>query len=444
MTKKFICIIFAILIVFGTLVIPASAYKPSTFSITAEGCVLASADTGSILFEKNMDKRLYPASLTTIMTAVVVLDECENPKEVIIPAGKAELNMVLGTDSSVLGIVEGEEFSALDLLYILVVHSGNDAAHVLAKHFGGSVDGFVAKMNQKAAELGMTGSHFTNPYGLHDAEHYTTAKDIYLLTMHALKNEIFKEIFGTRRYYLAATNKTDRQRILATKAFILDPNSMMPNTYYSAVKGAKTGFTDESGRCLVSVAEKKGASYLCVILNCPSVNDAGQKVRNEFSEAKALYQWIFNDFEYRKIYDTQTPVGECPVELAMDTDHVALVLQHDINAVIPKDADQSTIQVEVSLDKATVKAPIKQGQVLGTATVKYAGETLDTAPVVAMTSVERSSMLAFVNGVTSIFTSKYMIAVIIILAVIIIGVIIYIYLLNRRRKNRHRRRVRIK
>ncbi len=443
MPKKFFCIIICIFLLISAYALPASAYKPSTFSITAEGCYLASADNSTVIYEKNADQRLYPASLTKIMTAVVVLDECDD-LERMVTANKAELDILLGTDSSVLGLVDGEQFSALELLYILLVHSANDAANVLAKEFGGSIEGFVQKMNKKAAALGMTGTHYVNAHGLHDPEHYTTPKDMFLLTKYALENDTFAEIFGTRRHPLPATNKTDRKRLLATTVFIQDPNSMMPSTYYSAVKGGKTGYTDDAGRCLVTVAEKNGASYICVIMKCPVTNSAGQKVRLEFSETKQLYEWLFSSFEYREVYDTETPVGECPVELSLETDHVALVLKEKVNAVIPKDADQSTVQIDIELYSESVDAPIALGQELGTATVKYAGEVVATVPVVSTTAVERSSMMAFVKGVIVFFTNRYTKIVLLIILVLIVLFIVYCFWLNRHRKRRRKRRVRIK
>lgn len=443
MPKKFFCIIICVFLLFGACYLPVSAYKPSTFSITAEGCYLASADNGAVIYEKNADQRLYPASLTKIMTAVVVLDECDDLNRMV-TAKKEELDILLGTDSSVLGLVDGEQFSALELLYILLVHSANDAANVLAKEFGGSIEGFVQKMNKKAAALGMTGTHYMNAHGLHDPEHYTTPKDMFLLTNYALENSTFAEIFGTRRHPLPATNKTDRNRLLATTVFIQDPNSMMPSTYYSAVKGGKTGYTDDAGRCLVTVAEKNGASYICVLMKCPVKNSSGQKVRLEFSETKQLYEWLFSSFEYREVYDTETPVGECPVELSMETDHVTLVLKEKVNAVIPKDADQSTVQIDVELYSKSVYAPIAQGQELGTATVKYAGEVIATVPVISTTAVEKSGIMAFVKGIIIFFTNRYTKIVLLIILVLIILFIIYCFWLNRHRKRRRKRRVRIK
>lgn len=445
MVKKCISIIVSIFIIMGVCVTPALAYKPSTFSITAEGCVLANVDTDTVIYEKNADTKLYPASLTKMMTAMVVLDECSDPENVTVTAHKDTLDLLLGTDSSVFNLVDGEELSALELLYILLVHSANDAAMVLAEHFGGTVPGFVDKMNAKAKELGMTNTHFMNPHGLHDEDHYTTPRDLYTLTKYALKNETFKKIFGTVRHYVPATNKNPNRRILATTVFIQDPNSQMPSTYYRPVDGGKTGYTDPAGRCLVTYAEEDGITYVCVLMKCPVTNDAGAKVRYEFSETKQLYEWVFNEFEYRRVYDTTTPVGECPVELSQDSDHVTLVLKDPVNAVVPKEAEDSSFNVEITLHSDPATAPITQGQELGTATVSYAGETLDTVPVVAMTSVEKSGMLAFVKAVTDLFTGSFFKTVMLIIMIVILLMIIYLIFKNRRRKRRRRRsRVKIR
>ncbi len=443
MPKKFFCVILSVFFVLSLLLTPAAAFKPSTFSITAEGCYLASGDNGTPIYEKNADQRFYPASLTKIMTAVVVLDSCDDLNRMI-TARKQELDILLGTDSSVLGLVDGEQFSVLEYLYILMVHSANDAANVLAKEFGGSLDGFAQLMNQKAASLGMTGTHYVNAHGLHDENHYTTPKDMFLLTKYALQNPTFREIFGTRRHPLPATNKTQRTRLLATTVFIQDPNSMMPNSYYAPVSGGKTGYTDDAGRCLVTVAEKNGASYICVIMKCPVKNAAGQKVRYEFGETKQLYEWVFNDFEYRQIYDTNTPVGECPVTLSMDTDHVTLALKEPVNTVIPKNADDSTIQVEIDLHNSPAEAPIAVGQELGTATIRYAGEVIETVPVVATSAVERSGMMAFVKGVVEFFSHRTTHIVLLIFVGLILMFIGYCFWLNRHRKRRRRKRVKIK
>jgi len=444
MVKKSISLIISIFLVCLVFTTPALAYKPSTFTLTAQGCLIANVDTDAVIYEKNSDEKLYPASLTKIMTAVVVLDECKNPENVLVTCNKGSLDILLGTDSSVFNLVAGEQLPALELLYILLVHSANDAANVLAEHFGGSIPGFVDKMNAKAKELGMANSHFMNAHGLHDENHYTTPRDLYTLTKHALKNETFKQIFGTVRHTVPATNMTSKTRILATTVFIQDPNTSMANTYYRPVDGGKTGYTDAAGRCLVTYAEEDGITYVCVIMKCPVRNSAGAKVRYEFAETKQLYEWVFDEFEYRQVFDTTTPVGECPVELSMDTDQVAIALKTPVNAVVPKAAEESSFKVEVELFSSTATAPIAQGQELGTATVKYAGEVLATVPVVAINPVEKSGMLAFVKTITDFFKSSVLWLILLIIVLVIIALILYIIIINQNRKKRRRNRRRVK
>ena len=446
MVKKVISLIISIFLVCFIFAMPVAAYKPSTFTLTAEGCLIANVDTDTIIYEKNGDTKLYPASLTKIMTAVVVLDECADPENTIVTCNQDTLDLLLGTDSSVFNLVGGEQLPALELLYILLVHSANDAANALAEHFGGTLPGFVDKMNAKAKELGMLNSHFMNPHGLLDDNHYTTPHDMYILTKHALENETFKKIFGTVRHTVPATNMTNHTRILATTVFIQDPNTSMPNTYYRPVDGGKTGYTDPAGRCLVTYAEEDGITYVCVVMKCPVKNDAGVKVRYEFAETRQLYEWVFNEFEYREVYDTATPVGESPVDLSMDTDTVALALKKPVNAVVPKAAEASSFKIEIELYNEKAEAPIALGQELGTATIKYAGETLDTVPVVAINAVERSGMLAFVKGVTDFFGGSTFAIIILVIVLLIVGFILYVIIVNRnkRRRRRNRRKVKIK
>lgn len=444
MVKKWICAVLSLIFLVGLFTLPASAYMPSTFSVTAEGCMLVSLDNGTVIYEKNADKRFYPASLANIMTAVVVLDLCDSPKDTMVTVNKTALTPLLGTGSSMIGLKENEQLSVLDLLNVLIIYSANDAANVLAEHFGGgSISAFVEKMNQKAAELELTGTHYVYPHGLPDDNHYSTPRDMYRLTQYALQNETFKEIFGTVRYRMPATNVSDA-RTVPTTVYMQDRNSVMPSAYYRYTTGGKTGYTEAAGRCLITTATKSGASYICVLMKCPTTDSAGRKVRNDYTDAKRLYEWAFNNFEYRLIYDTKTPVGECPVSLSSESDHVALVLKRDVNAVIPKETDNSTIKIELKLYEDPVKAPVEMGQELGMASVKYAGETIDTVPVVAMTEVTRSGTLAFVQGTVDLFSYPVTKIVGCILAGLILVFIAYCVWLNRHRKRRRRSRVKVK
>ncbi len=441
MVKKYICFLLSVIIGVFIFSADAFAYTPSTFSISAEGCILASADNGSIIYEKNPDEKLFPASLTKIMTATVVLDECNDVQNTVATVPAEAIELLKGTDSSIIGLVEGEQLKIIDLLNMLLISSANDAANTLASYFGnGDINVFIDKMNKKATELGMKSTHYVNAHGLQDPEHYTTPRDMFTLTKYAIKNDTFKKIFGSARYRVEATNKS-KARTLSTTVFLQDPNSQMPSAYYSKATGGKTGYTDDAGRCLISTAtDKKGANYICVLMKSPVKDSSNRKVRYEFSDTKKLFEWAFSSFEYRKVYDTVTPIGECPVSLSNETDHVPLVLQRDVSAILPKDSDNSTVTVDIKLYNNPSPAPITKGKEMGLATIKYAGNVIDTVPVVSTIAANKSNLLVFVNLVTRFFSGK--VVKVILLAIILLIVLFFAYTiwLNKKKTMRRRRK----
>ncbi len=443
MVKKCICILFSLFLIFGLFVMPASAVTPPPFSVTAEGYVLASLDNGYVLAAKNADNKLYPASLTKLMTAIVVLDSCDDLSEQVTCTSTA-LNPLLGTGSSVFNLVDGETLTVEQLLNVLLIRSANDAANVLAEYVGGSIEGFIDLMNKKAISLGMTSSHFANAHGLHDDSHYTTPNDLLKLMKYATKNEDFCEMIGKRRYTVPATDKNP-QRIAATTVFMQDPNSQMPSTYYKPTTGGKTGFTDEAGRCLITTARKNGQSFVCILMKCPATNADGAYIRNEFAESKQFFEWAFNDFEYKTVYEANEPVEEFTVKYAKENDHVTVVLQRAVNAVMEKAADNSTLQVDVTLKDKEVKAPINKGDILGNATVKYRGEIIDTVPVIALNAVEKDPLNADVikEAISGFFSHPIVKGILYTLLFLIVGFVLYCIAINiyaRKRRRRRRRR----
>ena len=417
MLKKLFLIIFTFIIAFSVLSVPfsVSAYEVSGFDITAKAGLLVSTDTNKVLYENNIDMKVYPASITKIMTAVLILEsEKYNPDEKIAMTEEA-LDLVLGTGSSVSNIKKGEEFTQLDLVHLVLMASFGDATYLAAQYYGGSVEDFVNMMNEKAAELGLTGTHYENPVGLHNENHYTTVRDIYTLTTYALKNDTFKSVCEKPRYTMAATNLSP-QRTLSTTNFLQDTTT---NYYYQYAKGVKTGYTDEAGRCLVSTASYGGYNYLCILMGCPA--NAGK--RYEFIESANLYRWAFNNFSFKEVANSDEPVCEMPVELSLDTDFVPLYFKEPFVTVLPNEADDSTFVIKPKLKAESVEAPIKKGEVLGTADIIYAEEVIGTVDLVAGNSIESSNVLIIAKYIKDFFTSAYMK---IFLIVIIIAILIFI------------------
>lgn len=246
--------------------VSASVQAPS---VSAEGAVLVDGSSGRVLYEKNSDKRLYPASTTKIMTALVTLETLDElglgpDSKVIIPVEAA------GVEGSSLYLRAGEKLSLEELLYGLMLQSGNDSAEAIATCVGGSREAFVEKMNRKAEQLGCSGTHFVNPSGLFDENHYTTAGDLAVIAAEAMKREDFRKIVGTRRW---SSEETDRS--------FVNKNKTVFN--YEGGNGVKIGFTKKSGRTLVASAERDGKELIAVVL----------RDGNWFNDAYALMDYGF-------------------------------------------------------------------------------------------------------------------------------------------------------
>ena len=423
--------LFLCLIIFAVPVsVPALAYEPTGINITAKSVVFASLDTGEVLFSKQADTKVYPASITKIMTVTLMLESPKFSPESKIAMTDEVLKLISGTGSSVSNLVSGEEITELDLVYLVLMASFGDCAYLAAIHYGGTVENFVDMMNKKAEELGLDNTHYENPVGLHSEQNYTTANDTVKLTSYALKNETFKQICETTRYTVGAT-QFSKARTVSTTNFLQDNTT---NYYYAYAKGVKTGYTDEAGRCLVSTASYNGYNYICAMFGCP-VNPSK---RHEFEDSKNLYKWAFNNFEYKEAANTKNPVCEVGVDLSLDTDHIPLYIEKDFLTVLPKSADESTILIEPHLNKKTVDAPIKKGDVLGTADIIYAEEKIGTVNLISTENVKRSTILYVFRGIKRFFISKYMVAIYVLIVLLIIAFIIGVIKLNMNSKKRRK------
>ncbi len=431
MLKKIFSIFFCIITVI-TAVLPVfsvSAYEITGFEVTAKAAMLISMDTGEALYEKNINQKVYPASIAKIMTAILMLEsEKYNPTEKIAMTEDIDA-LVTGTGLVVSNIKVGEEITHTDLVHTVMISSLADCTYLAAIYFGGSVENFVAMMNAKAVELGMTGTHYNNPVGLHDEGTYTTVKDIYTLTEYALKNNEFKEICAKDRYVLPATNMSE-ERTYSTTNFLLDNTT---NYYYPYAKGVKTGFTDEAGRCVVSYAAYNGYTYMCIIMGCAN---SSQK-RYEFAESADLYRWAFNNFHYKEVATSTEPVCEIPVRLSMETDFASLYFEKPFVAVLPKDADESTLVIKTTLYEESINAPVKKGMVLGEAEIIFAEKTIGKVKLITGDNIKANSVLRLADTIKGILLSSYMK---IVYAAVAVAVVVFILLCIKMNLNRFKKR----
>jgi len=399
-------------------------------STASRAIYLENLNNGTVVFEKGANERHYPASTTKIMTFIITAEnvsDLDNTKVTV----KQEAIEGLDPESTVMGLSQhvGEQVSVKDLLYGLMLPSGNDAALALADYVGGSISGFAEKMNAKAAELGCTNTHFTNPHGLYDTEHYTTAHDMALIAKYAMKLPGFMDICNTVYYTPAGFEE------LHNTNYMLDQNAEGGMYYYPYVKGIKTGYLDEAGKCLVTSADKDGSQYLCVCLGADFSYD--ENINYAMKDTAALYDWAFENLGEQAVYSPADSLSTVNVKYVRNGKSLAAVPEKAITAFLPNNYDKNKLDVSVTCVNET-EAPVKKGDVLGTVSVKYEDLDLGVTNLVAAEDVERdiSPFEVFVSehGVLLIIAAA---ALVIIIMLIII--LIAVHSSRKRRREREQR-----
>ena len=358
--------------------------------INCKGAILVELNSDSTVFELNADERLYPASLTKIMTCLLALEH-GNLSDVITVDGSLFADM--DEDASAVGLQDGELLTLEELLYCVMVPSANDASLVVADHIGGSVEKFVDMMNQKAIELGCTGTHFVNPDGLHDEHHYTTPRDMAIITKAALESETFRTICGTSVHELPETNAHPKQMLYTTNYFL--STILTPDYYWEKVSGVKTGFTTPAGRCLVSLVDEGEYRYLSVVMGCEDeINEEGFPIYGSFIESRKLLEYGLDNFTFAAVLSHLSPIAQVPVRSGA-VSSVVVAPEKDINALLPLNYDPAKIQVSYTLDEGeSLTAPLAADQVVGTATVTYEGKVVGQTGVRTIAAVDRNKIMA--------------------------------------------------
>ena len=404
--------------------------------------IVVDGDNNEVLYDYNAYEKRYPASVTKIMTTLVILralDAGELTPETQVTASKQAVTLPEG--SSTAGIVEGEVLTIEQLLYCDLLPSGNEACNILAEALCGTQDAFVERMNQTAAELGMTGTHFANPHGLHDPDHYTTAYDIYLMAAAAMKYDLFRTIVSTPTYTLEPTNKVSEPRVLhSTNALI--SNWYVSGVTYSKAIGIKTGYTEEAGRCLASAAtDSQGRTFFCVVLGSEYAQDAaGNRHFYSFSESSRRLEWAFNNFTRTTLLSetSDNVIREIPVTLAGDVGHVLAQPVGSIEATMPTDYDPAQAEVVMNLPDS-LEAPIQKGQVVGSVSLVYNGVTYGTLDMVVTDDVARSNFQYTMKVISDTWALWWVKLLVIAVAVLILLAIFYLLVIRPAQRGRRRK-----
>lgn len=429
-----LCIIICIVTYFnGTLMVKANFIEK--IDITAESSLLINMDNDQIIFDKNSDKKMYPASLTKILTSIVVLENVKDIDKTIYTAKYSDFDEFVGLNISNADIRNDEKISVRNLLYAIMLQSANEAANVLANNVFDSREKFILEMNRTAKKIGATNSNFVNPHGLFNENQYTTAQDMYKITKYALNIPVFKEIAFSATYDIPQTNKHDPRRLTTT---ILMQDRIRGGEYYrSYIKGVKTGTLPEAGRCVISTATINNIQYMAIVLKAPINDPNGNKYKknNSFVDTINMYNWVRNNLKNQKVAETDVAITESPISLTSDKDFILLYPKTNYSVVIPKDTDESVVQKKFDVNK-NLKAPLKAGDVVGTVSFSLFDKNVGQVDLIVAEDVKLNYLLLIIDTVKNIFSSNIAKAIIIILGLAVIG---YIYMMIKINKKRGRK-----
>lgn len=414
---------------------PVTQSQP--FHVNAKAAMLVDLNTGRVVYEQNADERVYPASLTKIMTCLIALEN-GNLSSIVTVSDAALAD--LDPSSSTAGLQVGEQMTLENMLYCMMVPSGNEACNVIAEHIAGSVADFVRMMNERAYELGCENTHFNNPHGLHDEDHYTTARDLVKITQAALKSENFKQIVNTAEYELPATNLSE-PRTLRTTNQLIYKNSNNP-FYYSKAMGIKTGYTSPAGRCVISCAKDDGMYFLAVVCGADTtILEDGTLQMENFPECIRLFDYGFDQFSYVTAVSPLYPIAQVAVSHSAGSESVALAPATDIRVLLPNHYDESLLVQDIRLSAQSVEAPVRAGDVLGSVSVSYDGEELGSTDLLAIADVARSEISAAADHTGTYIQKNWWKWVVIVIVLLIVAFVVLLIVLQLRRRRQRLRRL---
>ena len=375
--KIFSLIIFAIILcsTFSYTLAVTLAEKTNELekNLSSEAVLLMEASTGKVVYEKNGYEKKYPASTTKIMTAILAIEHC-NLNETA-TASEFAINSV-PSGYSTANIQIGETLSVKDLLYALMLQSANESAVILAEHVSGSQEAFANLMNEKAKELGCKNTHFINPNGIHNENHYTTAYDLALITQYAMKNQTFRDIVKTTSFTLPATTSypsESRTYANTNNLIIYDARNRPDNYYYKYATGVKTGYTSAAKNCLVASAEKNGIEYISVVLGASITYESTGSVSHRYVDTISLFDYAFDNFSFRKLKSANNLIKTIKIENGKkDENSLDLLIASDVNSLVSLDNKSNQINPEITL-KEGLSAPIAKGDIVGTISYKVEG-----------------------------------------------------------------------
>lgn len=378
--KKFIFVL--TLLLFFSSVSVLALYENGD-GLYSDYAYMENLETGRVVYEYNSTQKAYPASLTKVMTCILAIEHCGNlNEEVEIPSGI--FDDVYAEGGANISLKTGELISVYDLICATLIRSGCDSASALAWYVSGSVEEFANLMNEKAAELGADNTHFVNAHGLHDERHYTTAEDIATITKYALQNETFCDIISKWNHTIGETNMSGERYFESTMELEIPESAF----YNPSITGVKSGFTDQAGRCLITLAKKDGESYLLVTLGAN--RDKSYSTNMAYTDAVNLHEYSFARFSITNILNKDEALASVKVK---DSDaSVELYSKDEILWLCAVDED-----IETSFDiPDEIAAPVSVDAEIGTVKISV-GEKEFTKPLFSSTEIKEEKVSAVLS-----------------------------------------------
>ena len=399
MRKKILCFILTLFFLFFCI---NNVFASNTsldintdkLNTNSEACILMDTKSDKILYAKNAYEKMYPASTTKLMTAILTLENCKLTDTAIV-SHNAIFSIPVGYSHA--NLQEGEELTIEQLLNVLLIPSANDAAIVLAEHISGSVEKFTDLMNQKAKELGCKNTHFVNPNGIHNKDHYSTAYDLALIGKYAMKFSDIKRIAMVRQYTLPVTNKYSKtDRIFNATNALINPGSKY---YYEYTTGLKTGYTDYAGSCIVSTAKKGNMELIEVVLKANSIAE-------RYADCKAMFNYGFDNYTYKKLQTSGNIIKTVEISNATnETKNLEISVKDDISVLISSKTSTENLNPSIELNE-NLEAPIAENSVVGKVTYTIDGKTY-SSDLIAENSVTPSNFEVIVFRILLIFLILY-------------------------------------
>ncbi|MBR2504059.1 MAG: D-alanyl-D-alanine carboxypeptidase [Oscillospiraceae bacterium] len=434
MKKRLRALSLTVVFLFVSVLMPlktsAAARYEIPFDLNVASYILVSLDTGEVIFEKDAHVQRTPASLTKMLTTYVAMKYVDDLDGTTVTQTTKHTDELYGMNSSTADIRSGETLTMRQLLYAMMLPSGNEAANMVEDYIAkGSRYNFSMLMNNEAKKLGCTNTNFSNPHGLFSENHYTTAYDMYLIAKACYETPGFMDIATTVHYYLPENYRHPDKYLISSTIKMQNPSSVYYREY---IRGIKTGSLPEAAHNFATVCEANGEKYILVVMGAEYVDPQGNELAlPAFDATAAIMDYFFDEYTLKPANSLEAPVTEVTMKYVKGKDNLLLYPKSEVYSVLPNGVDESSFQKVFNLPDE-VYAPINAGDVIGTVSYYIAGDLVGTTDLVAAESYERDTFIFLVEKLGEIVSSLYFRVVVAVTVVLIAAFLAFRYYIGKK------------